>query len=105
LCINSYPYYQDKKERKNKSLPEALKLHKIMGEGGEKMKILFTLSTGQVIEDQTLTYEEAIELFKQEGKYMETPIINPYNGNPDRLFLVKSHIVKIEEDSTEEQEQ
>ena len=69
------------------------------------MKIIFTLSNGERIEDETITYEQAIELYNQEEKYMETPIENPNNGNHDRLFLVKSHIVKIEEDSTEEQEQ
>jgi len=80
-------------------------LHKLIKKGGEKMKIIFSLSDGDKIEDQTITYEEAIELYNREEKYMETPTRNPNNGNPDRLFLVKSHIVKIEEDSTEEQEQ
>lgn len=69
------------------------------------MKIIFTLSNGGSVVDENLTYEEAIELFNGEERYLEILIENPNNGNADKLFLVKSHIVKIEEDSTEEQEQ
>lgn len=102
MRINSYPYYQDKKERKNKSLLRAFKLHKIVNEGGEKMKIIFTLSNANKITENSLTYEEAVEIFEQEGKHIEIMTENPHNGKEERIYIVKSHIVKIEEDLSEE---